>query len=266
VAQAAARDQERVRREAALVGQLAAGGLERRGLEQALQREGRQRQQVASQRERGLQEQLAGSELALREGLGWAERERTEAQMRGDQAAAAAAAARAELLETTRRFARELAQLKAQLVDKDAQLVAAGLPLGDAGLLGAAASCRLLVPAAGGGRLQPLPAAAAAWEGGAAGRGGSAGPRMDGARAAALAPLALAPRVSSSADGPRGQAQVVLLGGGPAPAQQQGGQRRASAAAAEAVRRRSLTNVPEDAAPAAVPQRDSRGWSPGSLI
>jgi hypothetical protein len=296
--QAQRQDLERARREAALLERLAARGRERQEREQRLQAAGEQlqaagqraheaaaareqqlRAQLAereaelragySDRERELHAQLAAQEGALKDRLARAERDKVEALMRGDQAAAAAAAAHNELLETTKRFAHEVAQLKARLADKDAQLIAHGLPLGGAALLEAPAGRLLVLPAAGaaggwGGRLQPLPATAAAavaWEG--ARRGGSADPRMEGTRGAPLTPLAL-PRVSSSADGARdggGSAGLLPLGGDPP-----GWGRRASMTAADAVRRRSLTSVPEDVAPGAVPQRDSRGWSPGSLI
>ncbi len=287
-AQLAAREQERGAREGALLERAQQRDAERAERERALQAAGgqlaaaaRRAHEAAAARERALREQLAAREAELRAGysgaerdlrarlaaqegalqdrLGGAERERLEALMRGDRAAAAAATAHNELLATTKRYAREVAQLKARLADKDAQLVAAGLPLGAAALLEAAGGGG----GAGGGRLQPLQQQPAAWEGGR--RGGSAGPRMEGTRAAPLTPLAL-PRVSTSADGGGGGggggAGLLPLGG----ELRQGGGRRASMTAADAVRRRSLTSVPEDAAPGALPQRDSRGWSPGSLI
>ncbi|GMH43473.1 hypothetical protein BSKO_11395 [Bryopsis sp. KO-2023] len=51
------------------------------------------------------------------------EQERLEAMMRWEKAEATAIAAQNELLETTKRYAREAAQLKARLAEKDAQLM-----------------------------------------------------------------------------------------------------------------------------------------------
>jgi hypothetical protein len=225
--QAAARDKERGARESSLQQQLAQRDRERREREQQLANAALRQQQEALLREQELRVELSAREAVLREQMVRLEREKVSALMQSDQAAAAAAAAHNELLDVTKRFAHEVAHLKAQLLDRGALLTVTGVEVrgmnGGAGLLDGSGG-RLFMPvpvpgaAGAAGKLQPLPdkgdsrGAGSSWAAEAK-RGGSAGARMEGTKAAPLVPLqGAALRATISADGPRGaNGQAVAM-------------------------------------------------------